>query len=52
VENARKTAQALSMFKGRIDKAVERRGSSNPFGLSGADAAALGTHEVAVIFVP
>jgi hypothetical protein len=56
VENAAVTKQALeqwmSKFKGRIDTAVAFKGSGRTFGLSGADASALGTHEIAVIFVP
>ena len=55
--NAKKTADALQEwfkphFQGRIDSQALEHASGHTFGLSGSDADELGTHEVAVIFVP
>ena len=56
-DNARQTAAALQEwfkphFVGRIDSQALEARSANTFGLAGSDAEKLGTHEVAVIFVP
>jgi hypothetical protein len=55
--NAAKTVKGLEgffspRFAGRIDGQVLEHRSGHTFGLSGSDANDLGTHEVAVIFVP
>ena len=55
--NAAKTAAALQEFfkphfVGRIDSQALEHASGHTFGLAGSDADKLGTHEVAVIFVP
>jgi hypothetical protein len=50
------TAKALEQwmppFKGRIDTVVEMNTGARTFGLTGGDAAAIGTHDMAVIFIP
>jgi hypothetical protein len=52
-----KTAKALQEwfkphFVGRIDSQALEHSSGHTFGVAGSNADQLGTHEVAVIFVP